>query len=934
MLQSSLPFALSLSARRAAGLLALAGAGLALTLAIATPPAPPAIERGGFAKTSGPPLSFVANRGQIDARVRYYAQARGFGAYFTTDGVTIALTKGERGHAVQLRFVGGRPGARPEALDRRAGRVNYIGGSERHVNIPTYGRVAYQDVWPGIDLVFIGRPGRLKYEFHLAAGADPADVRLAYAGSESLAITKDGGLTVRTPAGTLADAPPRSYQAGRGAVGSRFRLHGGHAYGFTLGAYDRDRPLVIDPGLEYSTFLGGTINDEVRDIAVDAQGNALVTGETHGPGFPTTPGAFDPTEGGGIDAFVAKLSADGSTLVYSTFLAGFESDTGHGIAVDDAGHAYVSGSTGSADFPTTPGAFDRQHAPGFFADVFVTKLNTSGSGLVYSTLLGGESREDFDHGLDIALDDAGHAYVTGRAESADFPTTPGAFDTTLEGAADAFATKLNPDGTGLVFSTLLGGSNFVIEQAFGIAVDNEGSAYLGGRTHSADFPTTPGALDETMNGQSDGFVTKLAPTGQALEYSTFLGGTGEVPGPDDDYVEAVAVDADGSAFVVGATVSPDFPTSPGAFDTTHNGGEHDAFVTKLDPSGGALAYSSFLGGADLDSALGIAVDARGRAWTAGRTDSSDFPTTPQGHDTSLNGFRDAFGARLNASGSALGYATYLGGTDGSEVATGVALDPAGDAYLGGITSAADFPTTPGAFDTSFNSPTRPDGFIAKLRAVAGAPASLTISPETAVNPLDEGQHCVSAAVRDAAGEPTPGVLVSFSVSDATSASGSATTDAGGGAGFCYEAPELPGSDQITATAEPNGPSGSATKTWVAPESTDGCRVSGGGHIRAANGDRATFSGNPRADSATEASGHVRYRDHGPAERFSLRSTAIDGVTCEGRRATIFGRAGSLVFRVELEDDGAGRRDTYGIVVSSGYDSGPQKLIGGNVNVRG
>jgi hypothetical protein len=361
-----------------------------------------------------------------------------------------------------------------------------------------------------------------------------------------------------------------------------------------------------------------------------------VTGNTNSVDFPTTPGAFDTTYNGFEDAFVTKLNATGSALVYSTFLGGTGNDLGAGIVAGTRGRAYVTGNTTSVDYPTTRGAFDRTFNGGAFpGDAFVTKLNATGSALVYSTFLGGMN-EDEGNGITV-LDR--RVYVTGNTQSADYPTTQGAFDTTLDGNGDAFVTKLNATGSALAYSTFLGGASF--DQGNGIAVLDR-RAYVTGSTFSDDFPTTPGAFDRTFNsgaGASDVFVTKLNATGSALTYSTFLGGTG------DDQGNGIAV-LDRRAYVTGLNFSFDFPTTQGAFDTTYNG-RTEAFVTKLNAAGSALDYSTFLGGMNEDEGRGIAVDGEGRAYVTGNTNSSDFPTTPGAFDTTYNGgFSDGFVTKL------------------------------------------------------------------------------------------------------------------------------------------------------------------------------------------------------------------------------------------------------------------------------------------------
>jgi len=389
------------------------------------------------------PLSFIPNEGQTDKAVRYYAQGAGYGFYFTHKGATLSFSdgKGRGGHALALDFQGADPRATLTAQKRLAGKVNYLVGDDSakwQQRLPTHAELLYGGLWPGIDMAVRGEGGKLKYEFHLKPGASVDDVRLGYRGAEGLKLGADGELLVRTPLGILKDAAPVSYQrigGERVPVQTRYRLTGDGGYGFAVGTYDPRYPLVIDPRLAYSTFLGGTGVDAGFDIAV-RHGRAYVTGFTPSADYPTTPGAFDRTFNGAQDAFVTKLNAAGSALTYSTFLGGTDGDQGEGIAVRE-GRAYVTGRTSSGTYPTTRGAFDRTFNGSF--DAFVTKLNAAGSALAYSTFLGGSK---FDQGLGIAVDREGRAYVTGDILSSNYPATRGAFDRTFNGDDDAFVTKL------------------------------------------------------------------------------------------------------------------------------------------------------------------------------------------------------------------------------------------------------------------------------------------------------------------------------------------------------------------------------------------------------------------------------------------------------------------------------------------------------------
>jgi hypothetical protein len=693
---------------------------------------PSAAERQALDAYAKLPLTFVPNEGQADETIHYHAQGGRYSFSFQTHQALLAFSNdteaagdavsGAAPHdaeqsvtAVALRFVGANDHVVIAGEEKTTGTVNYLVGADSadwHTGLPAYERVVYRHLWAGIDMSFSGRGGRLKYDFAIAPGASVEDIRLAYRGADDLSLARNGGLVIRTATGVLRDASPRSFQVIGGKrvpVESRFQVRGANSYGFAIDGYDRRYPLVIDPDLIYSTYLGGPsggTGESALGVAVDDAGNAFVTGGAGSTDFPTTPGAFDRTLGGFGDAFVTKLNPAGSALAYSTYLGGSSGDFSSDIAVDDAGRAYVTGNTGSANFPTTQGSFDR--TLGGSLDAFVTKLNPAGSALAYSTYLGAGR---FEEGSAIAVDDAGRAYVTGRTGSAAFPTTPGSFDRTLGdsefGFGDAFVTKLKPTGSVLAYSTYLGGRSGDLSS--GIAVDDAGRAYVTGETDSSDFPTTPGSFDRTLGGSLDAFVTKLNPAGSALAYSTYLGG--RLPEFDlgEDFGSDIAIDVAGSAYVTGTTGSSDFPTTAGSFDRTL-GGFGDAFVTKLNPAGSALAYSTYLGGSGGENGSGIALHLR-RAYITGATSSVDFPTAPWSFDRTFNGEADAFMTKLDATGSALMYSTYLGGSN-FDIGNGIAAGSAGRAYVAGQTSSSDFPTTPGAFDRTFNESS--DAFVTKL----------------------------------------------------------------------------------------------------------------------------------------------------------------------------------------------------------------------------
>jgi len=471
---------------------------------------------------------------------------------------------------------------------------------------------------------------------------------------------------------------------------------GHHQVGFQVGRYDHSKPLVIDPTLSYSTYLGGG-GDAGVAVAVDGSGKAYVTGVTSSTNFPTK-NPLQPKNAGGEDVFVAEFDttlAGAASLVYSTYLGGSGDDYGTGIAVDSNGNAYLTGSTHSTNFPTFHAA---QASGGGGWDSFVTELNNTGTALVYSTYLGGSGSEQgrtgyhSPYGIALSTDASGNtfAYVAGETTSTDFPTTPGAYQRVFGGGrSDAYVVKLNPALKGpqsLVYSSYFGGNSE--DGAYGIAADTAGNAYLTGDTLSTNLPTTPGAYQTTAPGGFNAFVTEFNPTGSGLVYSTYLGGS------NVDEGRGIAIDGAGNAYVTGYTSSTDFPTQNAAQST--NAGQTDAFVTQLNATGTGLLYSTYHGGSSLENGIGIAVDNAGNAYVTGYTRSSDFPIKNAFKTTNVSGNQTDFVTKLNPSLSgpdSLVYSSYLGGSGGENDETAVAVDKVtGEAYVTGATSSTDFPT--------------------------------------------------------------------------------------------------------------------------------------------------------------------------------------------------------------------------------------------------
>ena len=706
------------------------------------------------------PLVFESNRGQSDSSVKFLSRGSGYGLFLTENEAVLTLqhsalsTQHSAGRVsvVRMALDGADASSQIVGMAPLLGKSNYFIGNDPakwHRDVPQFAQVRYENVYPGIDLLYYGNQGRVEYDFKVAPGADPNQIALRFHDSEKMVLTSAGDLVLATNAGDVRLKAPRVYQEigqEHQSVAGRFILRANHRVGFEIGAYDRSRTLIIDPVLTYSTYLGGSGNEGCSAIsgavksgcpaiAVDSAGNAYVAGTTTSADFPPSGTPYQATLSGAADIFIAKLKSDGSALLFSTYLGGTGTDTSAGVATDSGFNVVVAGTTNSADFPTngTNAAF--QPTPLSSGNhVFVSKLDSNGSNLIYSTYLSGSTGADNATGL--ALDVRGLAYLTGTTTSTDFPTTSGAFQTTSKATNQFFMSKVDPSLTGsasLVYSTYLGGSAPAsgVTVGGGIAVDTSSTSpnvLITGGTSFTDMPVL-NASQGTNAGGIDAFVAKFIPTnasGTEQIYLTYLGGSG------DEIGNGIAVDSGGSAYVTGSTTSTDLPAAgTGPFQPAYGGGASDAFLVKLNnPASGvsvALTYATYLGGSGTDVGLAVAVDSLQGARLTGYTDSSNFPTQVP-VQASLGGGTDAFATRIDTTATtatAAGhYSTYLGGS-GNDRGTGIAVDPQGASYVAGETASSNFPKQ-NPFQSSLSGSS--DAFVTKLGSTVNLSIAATATP--------------------------------------------------------------------------------------------------------------------------------------------------------------------------------------------------------------
>ncbi len=720
----------------------------------AAPDVPPAGPPPDAASALGRvPLAFVPNAGQSDPRVSFQAQVLGGTAAFSASGVTLALPdgSGERPAVVRLGFVGARPDTAVEGRERRPGLVNlYLGDdpAQWRAGLPTYAALVYRGLYPGVDLRYDGAGARLKGTYELAPGADPARIRWRYEGGARAQLDPASGDLLIALAGlprTLVERAPVAWQeidGRRRDVPVRYAVAEDGSVGFALGGYDPALPLTIDPTLEYSSYLGGAGADRPASIAVDAEGNLILTGTTASYDFPTAPDS--PPAPGRTDTnmFVTKLNSAGTELIFSTLFGGTADDTGNAAALDSSGRVVVVGDTLSGDLPVPQGIYRR---PGGGQDAFAAVFGGSGA-LEFASYFGGSG---FESGQDVAVDGAGALVVVGATESADLPLV-GPLQPVRAGLRDWFIAKIRPDRAGLVFSTYYGGAK--LDEATGVAVGPGGEIRVVGITESPGL-ATPAAFHPALAGESDALVIGLASDGAALRFATYLGGT------DADLAEDIALDAQGNLFLVGWTIATDFPVGAGAPQPARAGG-WDAFVASLVPDGAALRWSTYLGGTGDDHAYSIAVAGDGTVAVAGATSSADLPSAEPGLSSYRGGY-DAFVSALRPDGSAIDYSIYHGGS-ADDRGFQVAFGPQSTLLLAGATRSADLPLA-GPLQLYPGAPGTDDGFLARItsqpRLRLSAEAARKEAPPCATPEVCAASTLPFTVTVEAADGPVPADLV-------------------------------------------------------------------------------------------------------------------------------------------------------------------------------
>jgi Beta-propeller repeat/Abnormal spindle-like microcephaly-assoc'd, ASPM-SPD-2-Hydin/HYDIN/CFA65/VesB-like, Ig-like domain len=691
------------------------------------------------------PLEFEANQGQSDSQVKFLARGQGYALFLTSNDAVLSLSKSSSAtqkstgatDALRIHLIGGNPSPEVTAQEKLPGTSNYFIGSDPRnwrTNVAEYARVRYRAVYPGIDLVYYGNQRQLEYDIAVAPGADPKQVRFAVDGLKPLRLNHRGDLVLSTANGDVLWHKPMVYQEENGGnrlIAGRYRIHSSREFGFEIGDYDRDKPLIIDPVLSYSTYIGGSLDDWFGWMTVDSAGNAYAVGMTQSTNFPrVNPLPTNNTYAGGAhDATIVKLNSTGTARLYSTYLGGNGDDWNRGVAVDSSGNAYVTGYTTSSNFPTV-NAY--QSVYGGANDAFVAKISPTGSNLLYSSYLGGTG-DDF--ALRVAADNNGNAYIVGYTNSSsNFPIQSALQGAYGGGLYDAFVAKFDTIKSGaasLVYSTLLGGSGD--DEAWGVAIDSAGNVYVAGSTGSTNFPTQ-NPYQASNHGGNDVFVSEINPTETALVFSTYFGGSG------DESTRGIVVDSTG-IYVAGSTTSTDFPTLNPVQATNH--GLSDMTLAKFDPTGSSLIYSTYYGGSSNEYCLALAVDANGRAYLGGMTATTNLSLVSPTQSTYGGSNFDGLVVAFDASGSQVLFSTYFGGNAFDEI-QGIAVDtPGNNFYIAGETYSNNLRVTSGVVQPNYGG--GGDAYMARFQMnvsaplVSLSPGSLTFS-NRALNTTSPGSN--------------------------------------------------------------------------------------------------------------------------------------------------------------------------------------------------
>jgi Beta-propeller repeat len=638
------------------------------------------------------PMSFELNQGQTDARVKFISRGNGYTLFLAPAEAVLSLGPQDP-RILRMRLLEGNAEAEAEGIDRLPGTTNYFLGNDSarwRKGVPNYSQVKFDDVYPGVDLVYYGNQQRLEYDLIVRPGADPQRIRLKFDGADAVRVDAGGDLVLTAAGHEIRQQRPVVYQTVEGRrqeIAGRYVLRGKDEAAFEVTNYNASNALVIDPVLIYSTYWGGGPYTQGLGIAVDTSGNIYITGWTYSTAFPTV-NPLPLTSHGGNQIFLTKMTNTGTVLSSSVF-GGSTSDFGYGIAVDSLGYVYLTGYTQSSDFPTANAW--QPHFAGGGGDAFVMKVDLTANSLVYSTYLGGSNN---DQGAAITVDGGGNAYVTGATYSTNFPVYPAGkvLQSSPGGGSDAFVTKLSSTGAPL-YSTYFGGP--VNDWGTAIAVDSAGNAYVTGGTLSPGLATT-GAFQTTCQGCSGlggngiAYVLKLSPDGAAKSYFTYLGGSGGATGT------GIALDGAGDAYVTGVTSSPSFPLAKPLQSTLK--AQPNAFVTELNATGSALVFSTYLGGSADTRAAGITIDSWGNVYVAGSTAATDFPTlfaiqsqNAGGHDVFVTAYNRINGPGGEPAGFEYMYSTYLGGSS-DDYGLAIAGDGSGNVFVTGEVDSSNFPT--------------------------------------------------------------------------------------------------------------------------------------------------------------------------------------------------------------------------------------------------